>query len=162
MSVNESDITSPGFHKTVESVSNKTLSEIEQLVDEGYLISLKSYLELKKRNDQLSTDLIAYRLSFKALHRRCDDLQTQLNNARPDPATYNALQILESKVRALDKELSEMMVNLHEVQDESPERLYDFCWSTLSVIQARVDQMDNDFCITMLQSTNDSQRLGRK
>lgn len=147
-----------------ENVSN---SDLQRLADVGHVVGMQSYLNLKKRcddlgkkNEDLQTDLSVHRLSYLAISDRCQSLEKVLKSSRK---TFDALRRLEGRVQALDRDLSKYMLDLHDVHDQShdPQILYDFTWSVINTIQADVEQMNDGYFLEILEGFEKIDNQGR-
>ena len=131
--------------RVVHQPDKLSRSHLNRLANRGYQINLRTYLDLADAAADMKIDAAAHRMAFKTMSERCRFLNAALK--KPDPEHYNALRVLEDRVRDLDKELSKIMLDLHEVYDANPERLYDFSWEALNSIQGSVCQMEDNFHI---------------
>ena len=130
-----------------ENVSNE---DLQRLADVGHVVSMQSYLDLKRKHDDLQTDLSVHRLSYSAISDRCQSLEKVLKSSK---RTFNALRDLEDRVQKMDRDLSRYMLDLHEVHDQndSPQVLYDFTWGVINNLQADIEQMDGDLFLDILE-----------
>ena len=131
--------------------------QIRDLAEQGYLVSLKSYLEMKDARDDLKLDMKAGRIAFKAISQRCKALQARtaaLDTAPVQEQLQNALRslrFLEGQVSELDKELAGFMCDLHSVEGlEVPSKPYEFMWGVINSVQSSVERMNPDFCLRIL------------
>ena len=130
-----------------ENVSNE---DLQRLAEVGHVVGLQCYIDLKRKHDDLQTDLSVHRLTYSAISDRCQSLERVLKSSKK---TFTALRDLEDRVQKLDRDLSRYMLDLHEVYDqhEAPQALYDFTWGVINNLQADVEQMNDGLFLDLLQ-----------
>ena len=126
---------------------NVSLHDLERLASSGHVVELRSYLKLHKECQGLCIDLDAHRSSYKSISEKCKILA---ETDRPNAKLYSALRRIEGQINTMEKDLSQGMLDLHDVTDSSI-GMYDLCWSILNNLQCTIEQIDDSYHLEILE-----------
>ena len=119
------------------------IKELRRLAEVDHVVSMRSYVDLKQKFDDLSTDLTSHRVSFRTIMERYNALKDLYAS---NPQLINSLRTVAGQIQTLDRDLSRYMLDLHEVEHDA-DQFYNFIWETINSLQNFVEGM-NDRTIT--------------